>query len=334
MRLAPALLVVISLGCGHEDPWQSTPPAPLGPATPGLPRRLTYNTGDDRAPTLWTSGGQIAFARYDPVESPKPCIAYLPAEGGTLLDTHCPPLPAPADTFESTWGSPVLSTDGSQVAFVWQRAGTNAELAPWTSLLVIAPSASPGTPTAEVDLMRFLPEGFTTTMIEPVWQNAGTIRVLSAYDSVWKVKGGGAERFTDTAVVPRRLVDIDIATGIVTAVPGSDSGIAWAPAAAGGFWIVRAPGRLFAVTNGVPLERAAFSAPVVDIAEVADRIVAARGDSLVEWLDPATGTRGQTAMPGPVHRVAPAGGRRFVVEVERGVGQFGEPANLWLFEIP
>ena len=334
MRLAPVLLVVLTLGCGHEDPWHSAAPVPLGPATPGLPRRLTYNTGDDRAPTLWTSGAQIAFARYDPVASPKPCIAYLPAEGGTLVDTYCPPVPSPADTFESTWGAPVLSADGSQVAFLWQRAGTAAELAPWTSLLVIAPRASPRTVTTQVDLMRFLPEGFTTTMIEPVWQDGGTIRLLAAYDSVWKVKGGGAERFTDTALVPRRLVDVDIATGTVSPVSGSDSGVAWAPAAAGGFWIVRAPDRLFAVTNGVAAFRAAFSAPVVDIAEVADRIVAARGDSLVEWLDPATGTRGQATLPGPVHRVAPAGGRRLVAEVERGVGAFGEPANLWLVEIP
>ena len=299
-----------------------------------MPRRLTFNTGDDRAPTLWTAGGQIAFARFDPVESPKPCIAYLPAEGGTLVDMHCPPPRSAADTFESTWGAPVLSADGRQVAFLWQRAGSAAELAAWTSELVIAPSASPRTPTVRVTLQEFLPEGSVTTMIEPLWLDAGTVRLLAAYDSIWKVKGGGAERFTDTALVGRRLVDVNVATGARTPVAGGDSVIAWAPAAAGGFWIVRAPGRLFAVTNGIAVERASFSGPVADIAEVADRLVAAWGDTLVEWIDPTSGMSGQMVMPGPVSRVAPGGGRRFIAEVERGIVLFGAPANLWLFEIP
>ena len=334
MRFVPMLLVVLMLGCGHEDPWSAAPRDPLGPRTTTLPRRLTFNQGDDRAPSLWNTGGQIAFARYDPVENAKPCIAYLPADGGTLADMHCPPPRSAADTFETTWGSPVLSADGRQVAFLWQRAGSAAELAAWTSELVIAPSASPRTPTTRVNLQRFFPEGFATSMIEPVWQDAGTIRLLAAYDSIWKVKGGGAERFTDTALVARRLVDVDIATGTVTPVPGSDSGIAWAPAAAGGFWIVRPGARLFSVTNGVAVERAAFAGPVADIAEVADRVVGAWGDTLVEWVDPVSGTSGQIAMPGPVSRVAPAGGRRFVAEVERGMVLFGAPANLWLFEVP
>lgn len=334
MHLARVLLVAAVVGCGHEAPWDTVAPPPMGPNGATLPRRLTFNTGDDRAPSLWSTGGQIAFARYDPVENAKPCVAYLPADGGTLVDMHCPPPRSAADTFETTWGSPVLSADGRQVAFLWQRAGSAAELGAWTSELVIAPSASPRTPTRRVNLQHFFPEGFATSMIEPVWQNAGTIRLLAAYDSIWKVKGGGAERFTDTALVARRLVDVDIATGTMTPVPGSDSAIAWSPAAAGGFWIVRPGARLFSVTNGIAVERVTFSGPVTDIAEVADRVIAAWGDTLVEWVNPVGATRGQIAIPGPVSRVAPAGGRRFITEVERGMILFGAPANLWLFELP
>ncbi len=334
MRFVHVLLLAATFGCGHEDPWSTVPPAPLGPFTPTLPRRLTFNSGDDRAPTLWTMGNQIAYARYDPVESAEPCIAYLPAEGGTLVDMHCPPLPSPAETFVSTWSSPALSLDGSQVAFLWERAGSVAELGSWTAELAIAASDAPQTPTVRVPLQEFLPEGFVNSIIEPVWLNGGTVRMMAAYDSIWKVKGGGAERFTDSLVVPRRLVDVDIASGTLTPVPGSESGSAWAPAAAGGFWIVRRPGQLYSVTNGVAAFRAAFSGPVADIAEVADRIVAAWGDTLVEWIDPVNGTRGQIAMPGPVSRVAPAGGRRFIIEVVRGIVLFGAPANLWLWELP
>jgi hypothetical protein len=334
MRLAHGLLLAVTLGCGHEDPWSASAPNPLGPVTAGLPRRLTFNSGDDRAPALWADGGLVAFARFDPVENAKPCIAYLPAEGGTLAAMHCPPPRSPADTFETTWGSPVLSTDGRQVAFLWQRAGTAAELAAWTSELVIAPRESPQTPVTRVNLQHFLPEGFATSMMEPVWHDAGTIRLLAAYDSIWKVKGGGAERFTDTLLVPRRLVDVDPASGLLTPVPGSDSAVAWTPRAAGGFWIIRAPNRLLDVTAGVAVPRGLYAGPVTDIAEVQGAVVAALGDTLVEWIDAQTGARGTIAMPGPVRRVAPAGGRRVVAEVERGVNEFGQPANLWLFEIP
>jgi hypothetical protein len=334
MRLAHGLLLAVTLGCGHEDPWSAAPPRPLGPATTTLPRRLTFNVGDDRAPSLWADGSVIAFARFDPVASPKPCIAYLPAAGGTLVDMHCPPAPSAADTFESTWGSPVLSPGGDRIAFLWQRAGSAAELAPWTSELVIAPRSTPRSPTTSVTLIRFLPEGFVTSMTEPAWRDAGTIRLLAAYDSIWKVKGGGAERFTDSARVVRRLVDVDIATGTLTPVAGGDSGIAWAPRGSDGFWLARSGGRLFEVSAGVPVERGVFSATVTDLAEVSGRVVAATGDTLVEWLDPVSGVRGQIAMRGPTYRVAPAGGRRFVAEVERGIVLFGSMANLWLYEVP
>jgi hypothetical protein len=39
-------------------------------------------------------------------------------------------------------------------------------------------------------------------------------------------------------------------------------------------------------------------------------------------------------MPGPVHRLTAAGGRRFVAEVEADGRLFGAPADLWLFELP
>lgn len=334
MRLAQLVLLGCLAACGHEDPWQATPPDPLGPITTTLPRRLTFNTGDDRAPTLSPDGGRIAFARYDPAASPKPCIAYLPAAGGTLEDLFCPPRPSAADTFESTWSWPVLSPDGQHVAYLWQRAGTASELSPWTSELIIASSARPGAVTTRVNLIRFLPEGFATTMLEPVWLNAGTVRALIAYDSIVKVKGGGAERFTDSMVVARRLMDVDVVTGTLTPVPGADSAIAWTPGSGASFWIVRAPARLLEVAGGVATERAAFSVGVTDLAEVSGRLVAALGDSLIEWIEPVSGARGFVSASGPVRRIAAAGGRRFVAEVERGVVLFGAPANLWLYEVP
>jgi hypothetical protein len=41
-----------------------------------------------------------------------------------------------------------------------------------------------------------------------------------------------------------------------------------------------------------------------------------------------------TGFAGPVVRIAAAGGRRFVAEVERVLVPFGVPADLWLLEVP
>lgn len=329
------LLVVLLAGCGHDGPWRSVAPPASGPFTDVIPRRLTFNQGDDRAPSVGLGGAFVAFARLDPIESPTPCIAVLPASGGTLAREHCPPLPGVIDTFTNTWTAPALSPDGRQVAFLWERYGRTAELSAWTSELVVAPVDSPSAPSRRVLLQDPRPDGYVNSVIEPVWMDAGTVRFLAAYDSIWKVKGGGAERFTDSLLVPRLVMELDVATGAVTPVQGGDSARAWTAAAGGAFWIVRAPARLLRVTNGVASEVDSFSQPVWDLAEVMGVVVAALGDAAaLEWLDPVSGARGQIATQGPVRRVSAAGGRRFVAEVERGVALFGSPANLWLFEVP
>ena len=335
MRAIVPILLTLGAACGHEQPWYPVAPPANGPYTNAVPRRLTFNTGDDRAPALWTAGGLIAFSRYDPIASPTSCIAYLPAGGGTLVGTYCPPLPSAADTFVSTWSAPVLSPDGRRVAFLWERSASTSALGAWTSELIVAPAAALRAPTFRWALQEILPEGYVNSIVEPAWIGGGAIRFLAAFDSIWKVKGGGAERFTDSAFVPRVVMEADPASGVLRRVAGGDSALAWTPGAGDNFWIVRAPARLLQVSGGVATERDAFSQPVADLAFVSGTVVAALGDSAaVEWIDPVTGARGQIATPGPVRRVSPAGGRRFVAEVERGVDPFGRPANLWLFELP
>jgi hypothetical protein len=337
LRVMRALLAVLLVGaCGHEGPWQPAAPPPSGPFSDAVPRRLTFNLGDDRAPAVGTGPGAslVAFARFDPVESPTPCIAVIPVAGGTLARQHCPPARGVLDTFTNTWTAPALSPDGRQVAFLWERYGRTAELGAWTSELVVAAVESPSAPGLRVLLQDPRPDGYVNSVIEPAWINGTTVRFLAAYDSIWKVKGGGAERFTDSLLVPRLVMDLDVTTGAVTPVPGGDSARAWTPAAGGGFWIVREPARLLHVLNGQVSEVDAFSQPVLDLALVDGLVVAALGDAAIEWIDPATGARGQIATAGPVRRVSGGAGRRFVAEVERGVELFGSPANLWLLEVP
>jgi hypothetical protein len=328
----PALLLLAA--CGHEAAWRAAAPPDVGPNGPTLPRRLTFNTGDDRSPAYWSGGGLIGYIRQLTADNRSGCIAYLPAEGGTVAASYCPPPPGMVDTFVSTWRMPVRSPDGTRVAFHWLRSARTSALASWTSELVVAAATNPRQPEYRVPLQHTLAEGHINAVIDPIWTAAGRIQFLGAYDSIWKIKSGEAEIYTDSALAPRAVVEVDPVAGTLTRVPGGDSAIAWTPGTGSEFWIVRRPARLLQVVNGVATERAVLSLPVEDMAFVNGVIVAALGDTLVEWIDPATGARGQIGTTGPVRRVSPAGGRRFVAEVERGRDQFGMPANLWLFELP
>jgi hypothetical protein len=325
--------------CGHGEPFDVGDSDPLGPVSDALPRRLTFNVGDDRSPA-W-SGGGIAYSRYDPSRGTRAqCLALLPPEGGTLLDSWCPPDPTPSDTFVSTWLEPAFSADGGQVAFVWERGARVSALAAWTHHLVVAPADAPRAPSAEVLLAG--PRSDTTiynTAYEITWAAPDRIRFVSAYQSIVKVKGGGAERFTDTTLVPGDLLELDLTSGAVRAVPGG-AGVRAYTAVGAATWIV-AEDVLWHLDEGTGARTAlAPVGPFVsDLAAVDGRAVVARltpegPDTALLVIDPSTGAGAALPMPGPVHRLAAAGGNRFVAEVEADRRPFGAPANLWLFELP
>lgn len=334
----PVLLVVAA--CAHGEPAGSNSPDPLGPAGAELPRRLTFNPGDDRAPA-W-AGTEVAYSRYDPARGTSAqCLAALPIEGGTLRAIWCPPFPTPSDTFVSTWLEPALSDDGSMVAFVWQRGAQVSALAAWSHHLVVAAVDSPAVPRLAIFLADTVPGGnFYNTAYELGWAGPNRLRFVAAYDSIFKVKGGGADRFTDTLLLSLGLLELDVGSGTVRQVPGGGSVTAYTPAPDGALWVIRADTlwRLDDAGNGAPL--LAVGQDVSDVAAVDGRVVVARrspapeSDTRVTWWDLATGAAGTVAMPGPVHRISAAEGRRFVAEVEADGRLFGAPANLWLFELP
>jgi hypothetical protein len=318
-----------ALGCAHGEPFEPEASAPLEPVASALPRRLTFNVGDDRSPA-W-AGAEVVYSRYDPSRGTSAqCLARLPAEGGTLVSLQCPPPPTPADTFVSTWLEPTLSDDGRSVAFVWQRGARVSALAAWTHHLVVAPTDSPAAPRHETLLAGTLWGAFYTTAYELTWAGPGRVRFLAAYDSVFKVKGGGAERFTDTVVVPRGLAELDLATGTISLVAGEVSAYTVGPD--GAPWVPDADTLKRVAGQWTPI--LALGGPVTDLAVADEHVVAARGSPAVDWWDLTTGASGTVVLPGPVRRIAAVGGRRLVAEVELDDRAFGAPANLWLFELP
>jgi hypothetical protein len=331
-RAGRGLLLVAglgALGCAHGEPFSPDAADTLGPAASALPRRLTFNVGDDRSPAA--IGTEVVYSRYDPSRAtPAQCLARLPAEGGTLTSLRCPPPPTPADTFVGTWLEPALSDDGQSVAFVWQRGARVSALAAWTHHLVVAPADSPAAPRHEILLAGSIGGAFYNTATKLTWAGPGRVRFLAAYDSIFKVKDGGADRFTDTVAVPRGLAELDVATGTIGPVAGPVSAYTVGPD--GAPWVPDADTLKRVADQWTPI--VALGGPVTDLAAADGYVVAARGDPAAYWWDLTDGTSGAIVLPGPVRRIAAVGGRRLVAEVEVDGRVFGAPANLWLFELP
>jgi hypothetical protein len=339
------VLLAALAACGHTAPATFAGPDSLGPSSPGLPRRLTFSLGDDRTPAV--TGGTLVFSRLEAADTGtrERCLAWLPVEGGRISRESCPPAQqTPADTFVDTWLEPALAPDGNRVAYVWQEGSLVSVLGFRRARLVVAPATRAADTSGYAREISILTSSgmIANSAVALSWADSNTVRFLATYEYIFKVKGGGLERYTDTTFVPLALMELDVPTGALRVAPGGDSAVAYAPAPDGGLWLVksaapatlmhRAPGADTAVAVG------SYSAAVEDLAAVDGLAVAALAAGAgVEALDPVAGTR-TTLGPfsGRTHRVvaAPPPGRRVVIEVERDTTQFGAPANLWLLEIP
>lgn len=363
------VLLAISLAlaaCEHTPPGEVQAPASLGPFDSAIPRRLTYHLLNDVTPSV--AGNVIVYASQggaypNPGYSPlgrEGCLAVLPLEGGSVEHLYCPSeLLSPADTFVNTWFEPSLSPDGTRLAFTWQRGPNVGPLGIWDADLVVAPAGRPADPGAIRVVVNYS-EGGTfprraTHASKITWAAPDRLRFLATWENIYKVKGGGAERVTDTMYAPLALMELDLTTRVQTPLPGGDSVIAYAAAPSGGIWVVREanPDSLWLLdpATGTRTPVGSFSARVLDLVALDGAPVAVvdpviepgplsewvtfHGGATIERLDPQTGARTQlTGFTGPVRHIASAGGRRLVAEIEQATLPFGAPADLWLLEFP
>jgi hypothetical protein len=369
-RPGRAVLLAIPLAlaaCEHSPPGAVQAPAALGPFDAAIPRRLTYHLLNDVTPSV--SGDVIVYSRQgDAYANPgysavgrEGCLAFLPVEGGSIEHLYCPSeLVSPADTFVNTWFEPSLSPDGTRLAFTWQRGPNVGPFGIWDADLVVAPAGRPADPSAIHAVVNYA-EGGTyprraTHASKITWLGTDRLRYLATWEHIFKVKGGGASRTTDTTYQPLAILDLDLATRVQTPVPGGDSVIAYAAAPSGGIWVVREPNpdSLFLLdpATGTRTAVGAFSAqaldlialdgapvavvdPVIETGPVIDSGVVFHGGRAIERLDPQTGALTRlTGFTGPVRHIAAAGGTRLVAEIEQTTDPFGAPADLWLLEFP
>ena len=335
----------LATGCTHAWPFDTGNPDRLGPPSQAVPRRLTYNPGDDRDPMV--RGGSIYFSRLDPDQrGEERCLAALPVVGGTITAETCPgPAATPADTFVDTWVRPSVSSDGQRVAYMWQQGTLIGVLGFWSTSVVVAPASRPAGRTLTWPIVWTAPDGRIADAVTTItWADARTLRFLIGYEFIFKVKGGGVTRYTDTTFESFALAQLDAGTGAFSIVPGGQGVLAYAQAPDGGLWLVKhgAPATLLHQAPGVDTTTfvGTFADSVVVLANIADLPVAitARSDSTLSWLVPGDSVPHELVVGsgvGPVTDIAPVPGtRRFVAVIERGRDLFGDAANLWLYELP
>jgi len=342
--------LLLLAACGHGETL-SFEQEPLGPLTPGLPRRLTMNPRDDMMPSV--AGAMLIFARQGdsyradqytnlPRES---CLALMPAEGGSIRTMLCPHhYLSVSDTLVHTWFEPALSPDGSRVAFNWMRAYDISALGYVDANLLVTSLAQPADSSLRVQL-DFIEAGMlprhADVATEITWIGNDTLRFLSTHYQIIKVKGGGAERVTDTIMRGLQLTELDIATRAVRYLAGGDSVYAYANAPDGAIYVMREPDSTLLLrldpSTGTRAPVGRFSASVSDIAVLEGMPVAAIAGAHfdIERMDPASGAlEPHDFFPRTPLRLAAVNGRRLIAEVETASIEFGAPPDLWLVELP
>jgi hypothetical protein len=174
-------ILLLAGGCGHGEPFGTTPPGALDPLDPTLPRRLTFNTAADASPAV--IGDTIVFSRQDPGRADGDvCLALLPVEGGRLYRTACAHGTS-ADTVRDAWLRPAVSPDRRRVAFVHERRAV-ASGGFLSRALVVASLDAPDSVVATVAGSYDLPGGgLGNGFHQLTWAGDATVRFLGGTET-------------------------------------------------------------------------------------------------------------------------------------------------------
>ncbi len=318
---------VVLAACDHTAPFSVEDPEALGPFSPTLPLRLTFNPLEDLDPS--STADEIVFTRLEPGRSDLDrCIAFMPWVGGTLSRVFCAGG-AHADSVTDAWLQPTVSNDG-RIAYLRQQ-GHVGWATPTTRRLVVAPVDAPDSALHEVGLYFELEDGQRITAFRELrWVGDSAIRFVAGEDSFPRVDG-----VWDTLFTPYALADLDLRTLTYREVPGTRGASSFVVLPDDAVWFVVGHELFHLIPGDTAATRlGSFSTPVTSLGIVDGLPVGVQAgvdESLIEWVNTETGiVQGTLSVAGAVGHIAGLPGtRRFVVELPGMVGP-----DLWLLSLP
>jgi len=211
-----ALLLVAA--CDHSSALDPEPEPPAPPFSVLLPRRLTFNPGDDRTPSWLSDGSGIIYSmeRMDRPDHDR-CLSVLPPAGGTIRATYCQLDPIHDDSTD-LMEAPGTSADGRVIfrrVVSWvgqQKLGASA--------LMLGPAGNPVGANSIGALPYTAPSGRLHASIRsPQWIGSDTIVYLAE-----QLFYEGSTFLPDTFTTGLEITLLDLSGGEprFEVVPGTD----------------------------------------------------------------------------------------------------------------
>ncbi len=209
-------LLALMAGCGHSEPFGSSPFGSDAPFNPTPPVRLTFNPLADRGAAWLPDGSGILYsAQQEGRPDHDVCLALLPPTGGRQLRLDCDLSGYGVDSTNAI-ESPAPAADG-RLAFV-EASGDLGSVIPSTAAVAVAPTLDPRGAAVVRSLPYAIPGQPTHVVAQQVeWLDAGHLIYVA-----------GSRTFNtmtrDTVITNLAVALFDLGTGGLPAiVPGTTS---------------------------------------------------------------------------------------------------------------
>ncbi len=293
-RLRAWLLLLASVGCGHTEPFSTTPPGTNVPFDLGPPARLTVNQGPDRSAAWLPDGSGILYSSQQLGRRDNDvCLALIPATGGSQRQLTCDLSPTGADSADAI-ESPAPSADG-RVAFV-ARASRIQAITPENTSISIGTLPNPADRTRVQSIPYTIPGG-------PLHSGASQLRWLTPDLLLYLAERVDYQHTCDTCVEwDTTISGVDVVV-LNVAQPGSMPERIPGTEYASGVSAGATPDQIYYTVNGDSrVYRRTLSTGVVELAHdfgaaglardvhvVGNRMAAVVGGRITYGIDPAFG---------------------------------------------
>ena len=222
MRIRPVAVLVLALpmACSHTEPFPTDPPGPGGPFDPIPPIRLTFNPGQDLAPSWRITRPGLLYSFQTSQPDSDICIGLLPAGGGARTGEKCF-LGDPAGTSRNVLAEP---TEGPTGRLAWVE--THHPVALFTPLRTVLRAGSFARADSGMvvrEMPYFAPSGIThSIMTHLAWLGPDTLAVIAA-DVSYQQPPGCPNCPLDTVLVNPEiaLFDLGQSPAAETDIPGT-----------------------------------------------------------------------------------------------------------------